>query len=314
MKKTCLILLAFVIFSACSNDRKESETPAFYHETDEIGLKDGNKGLVSNASSPADETNDKITFASSVRSSEESKDDYHKNEEKKEESIDATKVGAKIPAKIRKTAYLNITVEDYKKARAAIEKFVKSGNAYIGSEDEQNTTYAIYNTMVIRVVNKDFDVMVNNVAGIASHVNSKNVTAEDVTAQFVDIQTRLKSKKEIEQRYISILQKAAKVTDILEIEQKLGEIREEIEAKEGELKYLSDQVDYSTISLTFAQNFEYTPQDRPGFWGRTGSAFEKGWDGFLGFIVGLIYVWPLLLILLVGTYFLVRFIKRKLKK
>ncbi|MDQ3049158.1 MAG: DUF4349 domain-containing protein [Bacteroidota bacterium] len=217
----------------------------------------------------------------------------------------------KIPSKIRKTAQLNITVEEYKKARTDIEKIVKGMNGYIGSEHETNSTYSISNDMVLRIVNKDFDVMVEKILAIASHVNSKNISAEDVTAQFVDIQSRLKSKKEIEKRYLDILSKASKVTDILEIEQKLGEIREEIEAKEGELKLLSDQVDYSTIYLNFQENFEYTPLDNPGFFGRLGTAFGNGWSGFLTFLVGLVYAWPLWLILGIAAYLLIRLIKRR---
>ena len=115
----------------------------------------------------------------------------------------------KVAEKIKKTAYLSITVDDYKKARTEIEKIVKSGNAYIGSEDEQNSAYSISNNMVIRVINKEFDSMINNLVAVASNVNSKSVNAEDVTAQFVDIQSRLKSKKEIEKRYLDILQKAS---------------------------------------------------------------------------------------------------------
>jgi hypothetical protein len=220
----------------------------------------------------------------------------------------------KISEKIKKTAEINITVDDYKKARIEIVKIVKIGNAYIGSENEQNTTYSITNNMVVRVLNKDFDSMVNKLLTVASNVNSKNIFAEDVTAQFIDIQSRLKSKKEIEKRYLDILTKASKVTDILEIEKKLGEIREEIEAKEGQLKYLSDQVNYSTINLNFHQEFEYTPIDKPGFFGRIGNAFGNGWSGFLSFLVGLIYAWPLWIILGSGTYLLVKFIRRKNKK
>jgi hypothetical protein len=110
------------------------------------------------------------------------------------------------------------------------------------------------------------------------------------------------------------LSKASKVTDILEIEQNLGHIREEIEAKEGELKLLSDQVDYSTINLTFQQDFEYTPTDKPGFGGRLGNAFVNGWHGFLSFLIGVAYAWPLWLMLGLGGYFFVKWLKRKLKR
>ena len=113
---------------------------------------------------------------------------------------------------------------------------------------------------------------------------------------------------------MDILSKASKVADILEIEQKLGEIREQIEAKEGELRYLADQVDYSTINLTFHQEFEYTPTDRPGFFGRMGAAFGNGWSGLLSFLVGFIYLWPMWIILGLFAYFLIKFIKKQLKK
>jgi hypothetical protein len=222
--------------------------------------------------------------------------------------------GQKIPEKIKKTGDINLTVDNYKAARAAIESIVRSGGGYISGENEQNSTYSISNSMIIRVANKDFDGMVGSITAIDAHVNSKNVYTEDVTAQFVDISARLKSKKEVEQRYLDLLQKAAKVSDILEVEEQLRVIREEIEAKEGELKYLNDQVDYSTINLSLHQDFEFTPQDSPGFFGRLGNAFGNGWNGFLTFLVGMMYAWPLWIILAIGGYFLYRFIKRQMKK
>ena len=220
----------------------------------------------------------------------------------------------KIAEKIKKTANIDISVDDYKVARTAIEKIVKSGNGYIGGENEQNSTYSISNSMTIRVSNKDFDAMVGNLSSVASHVNSKNIYMEDVTAQFVDITARLKTKKEVEKRYLDLLQKAVKVSDIIEVEEQLRVIREEIEAKEGELKYLNDQVDYSTIILSLHQNFEYAPEETPGFFGRMGHAFGNGWNGFLSFLIGIVYTWPVWLILGVLTYFLFKFIKRQMKK
>ena len=223
-------------------------------------------------------------------------------------------VPVKMAEKIKKTADIDIEVQEYNVARAAIDKIVKSGNAYISGENEQNSTYSISNSIVIRVANKDFDALVSNLAGVASHVNSKNIYMEDVSAEFVDITARLKTKKEVEKRYIDLLQKAVNVSDILEVEEQLRVIREEIEAKEGQLKLLNDQVAYSTVNLNFHQNFEYTPQDEPGFFGCMGHAFGNGWKGFLSFLIGLAYVWPLWLILGLTTYFLVKFIKRKMKK
>ncbi|MES2284378.1 MAG: DUF4349 domain-containing protein [Bacteroidota bacterium] len=305
MKTMYSLLLAIVMLSSCSSNKSADYSGLLSSPEQSVGSE------MSPPPPPSPPTDAAMNDEASIV-----------QEESKKEGTGGSSINTgistvervKIPEKIKKTADLNITVEDYKKARTEIEKIVKSGNAYIGSENEQNTTYSITNYMVIRVLNKDFDSMVNKLLTVARNVNSKNVTAEDVTAQFVDIQSRLKSKKEIEKRYLDILQKASKVSDILEIEQKLGQIREEIEAKEGELKFLSDQVNYSTINFNFHQEFEYTPTDRPGFFGRMGSAFGNGWSGFLSFLVGVVYVWPLWLILGLTAYLLVKFIKRQSKK
>lgn len=216
----------------------------------------------------------------------------------------------KNPEKIIKTANINFRVEDYSKSRAAIERIVRASGGYISSENEQKNSYSINNSMVIRIPNSGFDSLVERLSSVAMEVNSKTVSAEDVTAQFVDIQARLKTKKEIESRYIDLLDKANKISDILEIEEKIREIREEIEAKEGQLKYLGDQVAYSTVHLDFYQTFEYQPSDKPGFFNRLGSAFGSGWKGLLEFIVGFVYLWPLWLIISVLAWGIYRLIRR----
>lgn len=310
MKKICVLFLGMLLLAACG-----SKSGNFDFESKESMADD-----ISPPPPPMDETtkgltqgtyNVSVMDASGATATEEAPagDNVAANQ-----ANSARMERLKVPEKIKKTADINITVEDYKQARAAIEKIVKSGAAYISSENEQNSTYSLSNTMVIRVVNKQFDNMVNSVTSVASHVNSKNIYTEDVTAQFVDITSRLKTKREVEKRYLEILKKANKITEILEVEDKIRIIQEEIEAKEGQLKYLNDQVDYSTINLSFHQDFEYTPMDEPGFFGRLGNAFGNGWKGFLSFIVGIVYAWPLWIVLGIGIYFLVKFVKRQLKK
>jgi hypothetical protein len=225
---------------------------------------------------------------------------------------DATQV--KIAEKIIKTADMEMRVEEYAKSRSEIETMVKSASAFIAHENETRDSWRTANSMVIRVANKDFDQLVSKLVTVAKDVNYKRINTQDVTDQFVDIQARLKTKKEIEQRYTELLAKASKIGDILEIEEKIRVIREEIEAKEGQLKYLSNQVAYSTINLSFYQTYEYEPADKPGFFNRMGTAIGSGWQGFLTFLVGFTYAWPLWLILSVGGWILYRVIKKMINK
>jgi hypothetical protein len=245
-------------------------------------------------------------------------EELKKGETGKEENTVSESTGTvqsvKIPEKIIKTGNLNISVDNYKTARSAVEKIVNAGGAYISGENEQNSSYSISNEIVIRVLNKNFDSLLNGLSGIGKEVNSKNISTEDVTAQFVDIQARLKTKKEVERRYLELLQKAVKISDILEIEEKARVLREEIESWEGQLKFLSDKVNYSTINLTIHQEFEYQPSDRPGFFNRLGNAFSGGWNGFITLLIGLVYAWPLLIVAAVLAYFIVKAIRRERKK
>jgi hypothetical protein len=294
--KTFFLFFCLIFFSACqSKESKESKESAPMMEA-----------ITMDCSLPPS-SDEKLIVKSGL-----TKMNSVSNES--ETGANHTAVSVKIPEKIKKTAVISLTIDKYKDARSLIEKIVKSGNGYIAGENEQNSTHGISNTMLIRVRNLDFERMVTNISSIPAHVNSKNIFTEDVTAEFVDITARLKSKKEVEKRYLELLQKAIKVTDILEIEEQLSTIREEIEAKEGQLKYLNDQVDYSTINLSFHQDFEFTPIDNPGFLGRTGTALGNGWNNLLAFFIGIINAWPFWLSVSIGGYFLYRVIKRKFVK
>ncbi len=101
--------------------------------------------------------------------------------------------------------------------------------------------------------------------------------------------------------------------DILNAEEKIRTITEEIEAQEGRLRYLRDQVSLSTLTLNLYQTQEYretgTAYER-GFWSRTGSAFVFGWELIQELVLGLISIWPIVL-LLTGLIVLWRRVRRR---
>src|SRR5690606_18336536 len=81
------------------------------------------------------------------------------------------------------------------------------------------------------------------------------VNAQDVTEEYYDLETRLKTKKEVEARYIEILKSKAKtVEEILIAEDKIRYLREEIEAVEGRLRLLKNKVGLSTIQIEIYQD------------------------------------------------------------
>jgi len=216
-----------------------------------------------------------------------------------------------------KKATLRFEVNKYEEARIKISELIKSANAYVANESESRSDYQISNTMSIRVPQSTFDNLIETIVSQCKNLDERSINVDDVTEEYVDVDSRLKAKREIEKRYLEILKKALSIKDILEVEQKLGEIRQEIESSEGRLKYLSNQVAFSTISLTFYEQKSILPGHRDSVLSRTLLAFANGWVGLIEFLIGLISIWPFFVIVaIIGIVFtkIIRKIKKKLSR
>jgi hypothetical protein len=208
-----------------------------------------------------------------------------------------TAASEKVPTQIIKNAQVRFRVEDHQKATAAIGVAVKKFQGYLGEAKESNLGYRIEVQLKVRVPSQNFDTLLAELLKAGSYLDHKSVTAQDVTEEYVDIRARLRTKREVERRYTDLLRQARNVTEVLEVEGQLRLVREEIESAEGRLKYLRDQVAYSTIDLVYYQPIDnQQAPPRPSFFGRVGEALGGGWYGLLDFAVGLVYLWPFLLL------------------
>jgi hypothetical protein len=106
------------------------------------------------------------------------------------------------------------------------------------------------------------------------------------------------------------------VKDILEIEEKTRAIEEEIESTEGRLKYLNDQVSFSTLDVILVIKSEYIekPFFKGRFFKRLGLAFISGWYGFIEFSIYIFRIWPIWIITFLTIYIIKRVKKKKNKK
>ena len=149
--------------------------------------------------------------------------------------------------------------------------------------------------MNARIPEKNFELFLNNVLSGVSKVDSKNIRARDVTSDYIDVTTHLTDKKKLEERYIELLKKGNKMSDLLEIENKISQIETSIDSTQGQLNYLEKQVEYSSLDITF-----YTK--KPGhiigetFGSRFTEAFSGGWNALVAIFFGLISIWPFWLI------------------
>lgn len=213
--------------------------------------------------------------------------------------------------KIIKTGSLEMEVEKLKVARSGIKKLVENYGAEITSEQESNQYYRLENRLTIRILPEKFEDFIEACEQLSVNVQNKHIGTEDVTKQFVDLETRLQTKRDVIARYREILKSAKTVNDILAVEEKLRLVIEEVESVEAQLKYLKDQVGKSTLQLVLYETIEQPESDKRTFFDKVGKAFVSGWQVFLEIIVGLIRIWPVVLIIGVFFWWIFRVIRRR---
>ena len=216
--------------------------------------------------------------------------------------------------KIIKSAETRYKVKNVKFTTQKIKEFVKKYGGYVSGLRFRNNVYQLENTFTIRVPQEEFDTLLDSINNSAEFVDYENITTKDITEEYVDLESRLQTKQEVKKRLESILRKQAKtVEEILETEEKLGEIQEEIEAVQGKLKYYSNRVSYSTIKINLYEIVEHkeTPVSyHKSFGVKIKEGFSNGWSMVSMIFLGIINVWPLIIIGFVSLFVIK---KRKIK-
>lgn len=215
-----------------------------------------------------------------------------------------------IPQKIIKNGILRFSTSDFDACRNRIADTVKKYGGYIANESQTSNNMQMRNELEIKVPAAAFDKCLEALTGGATRVEEKSVTSSDVTAEYVDVDARMKARLAVEQRYLQILQQAKKVEEILAVEAQLKSIREEIESAKARLQYMDHHVAYSGIHLTYYQTFANTDPQAPGFFQRSWLSFKDGWNSLLSFSLGILSGWPFVL----GIVFLFIFIRRGIRK
>lgn len=219
-----------------------------------------------------------------------------------------------VQLKIIKSASARYKVEDVKKATAQVKEMAQKYNGYVSDLRFENNRYEKQNRFTIKVPNIHFDALLDSIASVSIFTEFENITTQDVTEEYLDLESRLATKREVKQRYEEILRKNAKtVEDILATEEKLRILQEEIEAAQGRLKYLSNKVSYSTVQIDLFEIVEYKEEPESytkSFFDKAGNGFSFGWELIEAIVVGLIHIWPVLIIIILIALFL----RRKLKK
>lgn len=156
-------------------------------------------------------------------------------------------------SKIIKNADLTLLVEDIDDAAQLIERVRvqyggQAGNASFGHYVSSRT-----GDITIWVPSDNFDKALRDIKNGALSVTNERVTVSDVSAQFVDLEARLKNMRATEAQYLEIMKRSGSIPDILSVTRELSQTRQTIEQLQGQLNYLSRQVALSSIHATLTE-------------------------------------------------------------
>ncbi|CAA9257636.1 MAG: hypothetical protein AVDCRST_MAG95-2167 [uncultured Adhaeribacter sp.] len=212
--------------------------------------------------------------------------------------------------KIIRTARVRFQVSNFKESTAVIQRLVPQFQAQLISANETRTDGSLESNLVIKVPPLQFEALLNKLVDQSIYLDTKNITSEDVTTEYIDLAARLKTKQAVEARYRDLLKQARTVKDIIAVEEQLRQIREEIESAAARLTYINRQSSYSTIHLQYYQTLAATSSPETSFAVRIRNALRGGWDLILALFIGALHLWPLILIIPVLVFYLRKFIRK----
>lgn len=209
---------------------------------------------------------------------------------------------------------MSIVVADPKARMGKIADMAVEMGGFVVSSNLYHSTYGPNNievpegSMTIRVPSKQLDQALEFIKEGVVEVTYENRSGEDVTSQYVDLQSRLKAKQAAEKKLLEFLDAANNTEDALSVYVQLQQIQSEIEVLKGQIKYYEEAAALSAISIRLVAEAGTQPIEI-GSWKLQGTAKEAVQDlidftqGFTRFLIRFVlYILPTLILIAIPTY------------
>lgn len=225
--------------------------------------------------------------------------------------------------KLIRTVSLDVETTDFDNLLSTIQSAVSTGNSYIEQSDISGTSISAspdqhrYAFLIVRIPSAGLNGFLSQMAQQSNIINrSENV--QDVTLQYSDIESRKKSLTIEQERLWALLEKADTLEAVIALEERLSEIRYELEGFESQLRIYDNQVDYSTVHIRIQEVGVFTPTVPDSVGTRIQKGFIRNLNNVIrsitDFLVWFLSHLPALVMLavIVGVlFFFTRFFYRK---
>ncbi len=166
---------------------------------------------------------------------------------------------------IVRTGNMSLVVADVNSARDEVAQLAVGFGGYVVSSHISGEEQDLAGSIAIRVPDDKFDQALTELRDLATRVRSESTESQDVTEEYIDLQSRLKNAEATESQYLALLERAADVEDILRIYESLSRVRQEIEQIKGRMQYLERTSSMSLISVQLRAEATAKPLVRAGW-------------------------------------------------
>jgi hypothetical protein len=216
---------------------------------------------------------------------------------------------------------LSLVVTDTEEAIFKITEMVEANGGWVVNSNlyQYNETTKT-GSIRVRVPSSGFSSALEAMKGLAVEVRNESTSGLDVTDEYVDLSLRLENLEATADRVRSFLDEARNVEDALAVNIELSRLEGEIELIKGRIQYLSQSASYSTITVQLTPDILSTPIEVGG-WQPKGiardaiEALVNGLQEAANFLIWFgIYILPLGLLYGVPLFFVVRFVRRRIRQ
>lgn len=217
--------------------------------------------------------------------------------------------------KIVKTAELGIRAHDVRRGAARAQEVTTRFGGSIISSQTYRVNDSVYADLVISVPSEEFEQTLDQLRGLGKEVTTDTISGEDVTEEYVDLQSRERNLLAAEEALLRLYDRAEDVQDALLVERELTDVRGQIEQVQGRIQYLKQRSDYAQISLGIRP--VASPPKPPPSWDPS-LVVARAWTASLAvlqtiataILSTLVFGWWLVPLLLAGTWWLRRRLRR----
>ncbi len=164
--------------------------------------------------------------------------------------------------RVIRTGQMTIEVERYDAAASRLFAIAEGAGGFVADSSFSDEDGVPRGTFVLRVPAARFSEVVAQVEKLGT-VKRRQISGQDVTEEFVDLEARVRNLARQEARLLALMDRATKIPDLLAIEGEVARVRGEIERLTGRLRFLTNKVDLATVQAEVSQK---PKKSEGGFW------------------------------------------------